>query len=434
MQAPVILGWFKSLLRTTVLIVEARNKTPDRDRFIEFTMKSPKKIRVLLIDELDDYLALVIVRCLQQTGNYEIHCVTADPAHRLRYSVRCKVRQTLLDGPAALLDAVRHYHADLPVDIVIPIQENMITMAGAVANELNTFTKLAPIPTPDLCDAIDNKWRLFELLSGTTIKEPRSLLFSGKRAAIEQELSTWDGPFLVKPPYGHGGEGIRKYDSREDLLEDLYSRPLTTKDPLVIQEFIPGSDLGCNIISWHGEVLAHTIQRATLAQNKPYTSGLGLEFRHDEAIFTIAKEFARTSGWSGIANIDLRLDERSGDLYLLEINPRYWQTLLGSLAMGINFPDMHCRLALGESVEDRPFREGKWVNLHALSYDLVNVKRLLVSREYSWCCVDIRHALSDPFIEGLFFLTALRRHLKVKARASVTREQKPRISPETVVD
>ena len=42
--------------------------------------------------------------------------------------------------------------------------------------------------------------------------------------------------------------------------------------------------------------------------------------------------------WSGIVNIDFIYDENDKQAKILEVNPRYWQSLLGSLFAGVNFP------------------------------------------------------------------------------------------------
>ena len=42
--------------------------------------------------------------------------------------------------------------------------------------------------------------------------------------------------------------------------------------------------------------------------------------------------------WSSIVNIDFIYDENDKQAKILEVNPRYWQSLLGSLFAGVNFP------------------------------------------------------------------------------------------------
>jgi predicted ATP-grasp superfamily ATP-dependent carboligase len=53
-------------------------------------------------------------------------------------------------------------------------------------------------------------------------------------------------------------------------------------------------------------------------------------------------------GWSGVANIDMRFDARHHMPLVLELNGRYWLSLLGSLNAGVNFPLLACEICLGE--------------------------------------------------------------------------------------
>src|SRR5439155_12421826 len=52
-------------------------------------------------------------------------------------------------------------------------------------------------------------------------------------------------------------------------------------------------------------------------------------------------------GWEGIAHIDMREDPESGEVRVIEVNPRYWSSLLASHAAGVNFPYLACLSALG---------------------------------------------------------------------------------------
>ena len=52
-------------------------------------------------------------------------------------------------------------------------------------------------------------------------------------------------------------------------------------------------------------------------------------------------------GWDGIANIDFLLDARDGSVNILDFNPQFGQSLLGSLIAGVNFPLLSCLGAMG---------------------------------------------------------------------------------------
>lgn len=65
--------------------------------------------------------------------------------------------------------------------------------------------------------------------------------------------------------------------------------------------------------------------------------------------------------YSGVAHVDVRRSARDGRLRIIELNARFWQTVIASLAAGVNLPQLACRLALGEAPEPGVFRDVTFV-------------------------------------------------------------------------
>jgi D-aspartate ligase len=65
--------------------------------------------------------------------------------------------------------------------------------------------------------------------------------------------------------------------------------------------------------------------------------------------------------WSGVAHVDLRAHEESGEISIIEINPRFWGSVLGSLHAGVNFPYLACLNALGQEFDYPQFRDCRYV-------------------------------------------------------------------------
>ncbi|MBN2163792.1 MAG: ATP-grasp domain-containing protein [Pontiellaceae bacterium] len=371
-----------------------------------------KKLQVLLLDHRDDGLAVVVARCLKRAGAYKVHCISSIKDHDLTIALHCRLQHDRLDSAENMLTAVERYHAKFPIDIVMPVHETAIKLAAEIAPELNRFTRLALCPSADLCSRIDNKWHFHELMTSFDIRVPRCILPDRDPERLTDQLSNWTFPVMIKPHHGKGGYGIRKCNGIDEVLAALDAAP--DDEPMLIQEFIPGTDMGCSFISHQGRIAAHTIQQTMIHQNQSYTSGLGIRFRKNEVISGMIADFARKSNWSGVGNMDLRIDERTGNVYVLELNPRYWQTLLGSLAMGINFPDMHCRLTMDHDIQTVNLREGDWINLHMVGYDLTNLRNL---KPGSWGLlfnICLREFVTEPLMEAYFFSHGLRQYLHGK--------------------
>jgi len=109
---------------------------------------------------------------------------------------------------------------------------------------------------------------------------------------------------------------------------------------------------------------------------------------------------------------------KATELFLIEVNPRYWQTLLGSAAMGVNFPDLHCRLAFGERPTAPMYRTGSYLDSHSLLTSPRNILALLrrdpgFLRYARW-----RIMLADPRVEiTIAYDTAKRQLVKAISHA-----------------
>ena len=80
-----------------------------------------------------------------------------------------------------------------------------------------------------------------------------------------------------------------------------------------------------------------------------------IDFINDIKTYNLVCTVAEKLNWSGIAHIDLRFDLQDEKVKLIEINPRYWGSLMGSLTAGVNFPYIAAVAALkGESIKSEP--------------------------------------------------------------------------------
>lgn len=367
-------------------------------------------IAVLLLDSKDDGLALVVARCLQLVGDFEVHVLSEDERTSLRHSRRVRTRVDDLSTPALLLAAVERYARGHAVDVIVPVQERMVIDAGRVAAELTQVAALAPIPDPAMTARVDHKWWFHELMHDVGVPLPRTVIAGEDPQGLLAELGSWDSELLTKPSLGWGGRGIRHFTSATEALDALATDVSSRPEDVVIQEYVPGQDVDCSFLALDGEVLAHTTQRAVTSQHHAFGAALGLEFCDVDGVLDVAKGFARATGWSGVAHLDMRLDARSGEPRLIEVNPRYWATLLGSLAMGVNFPELHCRIALGESPPIPTAAAGTWVDYHAMTRNMRNLTKL--SRDpRAVLAMRWDHLRVDPHVEAVLLYRNLRHFL-----------------------
>lgn len=105
------------------------------------------------------------------------------------------------------------------------------------------------------------------------------------------------------------------------------------------------------LYDWSKELVGATVQRR-LRSNPP--EGGASTFREtveDPELLELTDGFLTSLDWRGLAMAEFRVDSRTGEPKLMEINPRPWGSLALSVFAGVDFPYLLYRLSIGETVE-----------------------------------------------------------------------------------
>lgn len=96
--------------------------------------------------------------------------------------------------------------------------------------------------------------------------------------------------------------------------------------------------------------------------------------------------------------MDCRYDETTQTVNLIEINCRYWGSLLASLAAGVNFPYLACRMALGHQFDVPSYAKRRFVDAAAIVKQSLN-PTFRGHSWFTWKDTNLPYALSDPLAE-----------------------------------
>jgi predicted ATP-grasp superfamily ATP-dependent carboligase len=122
-----------------------------------------------------------------------------------------------------------------------------------------------------------------------------------------------------------------------------FSRPL-------IQQFIPGTVHDLCTLCRQGEPVASMTQRRLLMY--PETGGGGIlnETTWEPDLCEQGTALLRALDWHGPAQVEFKVDEATGETWLMEVNPRFWGTLDLAVQAGVNFPLLTAAVALEKPV------------------------------------------------------------------------------------
>jgi predicted ATP-grasp superfamily ATP-dependent carboligase len=195
--------------------------------------------------------------------------------------------------------------------------------------------ELCPLPSAATVHSLHNKWLFSRLCTRLDLPQPKTEMAATAEELFATRLSF---PIITKPVDRWASVGFMRHDTPAALRIAVENRVLGAEFPLLVQEFSPGSDAGFAFVAQNGKIVSHT------AFEQP-RKGARRYFHSPELLAYATKIVAHTQ-YSGVGEIDARYDPACKTYKLLEVNPRFWASMLYAAHAGMNFPDLV--LNLGE--------------------------------------------------------------------------------------
>jgi carbamoyl-phosphate synthase large subunit len=251
-------------------------------------------------------------------------------------------------GYENLLKRLKYIHGKESIDVVIPNFDA----------ELYSFIRLAPIlremgiktllPTMEQFNA-RQKGNLVEFGKkyGITIPAGAEVNSAGE---LGKALKEFDFPVVVK---GKFYEAYLAYNS-EQVQSYFYKISAKWGTPVILQEHIKGQDLNVTALGdGKGNMIGAVPMRKTfLTDAGKAWAGISIS---DEDLFSMTRTVVTKTKWAGGMELEMIKDEKTGTVYLIEINPRFPAWVFLAVGCGQNHPEALVRIALGEDVQ--PFEK-----------------------------------------------------------------------------
>jgi predicted ATP-grasp superfamily ATP-dependent carboligase len=226
----------------------------------------------------------------------------------------------------AFIDCIRRVAKDRGIDVLLPIGYYANLLFSRHRAEILQVARLA-VADYDAMAIASDKQRTMAFAQSVGVPTPRTY-------ASPIEVSAF--PVVVKSATGTGT--VRYVNSRAQLE----SMDLTGA---VLQEYIPGPGFGFYGLFNRGELRAFFMHRRI--REFPVTGGASTAASayYDEQLRDLGTRLMTRLKWHGVAMVEVKRDTRDGEYKLMEINPKFWGSLELSIAAGVNFPYLACRLA-----------------------------------------------------------------------------------------
>jgi biotin carboxylase len=365
--------------------------------------QSPKdSFSVLLLDE--GVFSDRVLACLWTGGVRRVHVLSTKRRSLSRHSRLVRSFDAVPDifsGAEGLERVVREIRRHQP-DVVLPVDFTAMMWCA----RHRAVPELQGRLPPELLASLHDKTSLHEhlLAAGQPVIPQANLLPHenpiGKTAALRF-------PVMMKPACGRGGHYNVLVADAAALRSKSREEPFCSA-PCVVQEYVPGDDRDINVLCDSGAILASCVQEGLGPKYSRHGSDRMVRLLADADLTSHAAAIVRATGFSGVAHLDYRRCRRTGKLFLVDFNPRFWTSLLASLAVGMNFPHLMCLRALGKPLPSQTPREGIFLTDYLppreLAAHLVGIggKRVPLDMT-SW-----RWQMSDPMLQARRFLRALK--------------------------
>lgn len=319
------------------------------------------KLKNILLIGYDSNLALGVLFCLRGLG-YKFYLLSHNRKNAARFSRFVKKTYYYVDGKDDLKQRIIDLTQKHGIDFIFPYDEFEIRNVTLYKAELNQYAKCLLGTNPFNFDIAINKENLATFLHQHQLPCLPFISLSNKEG-IRHFVNDNPFPLLVKPVRMASGRGIQKLHDEIEFQNFLSDNTIESKD-FILQPFIVGTDVTCNVICKEGEIICYTIQESPVKRGDNFSSNDILTYHDDPQVVAAVSQMMKKLQWNGVACVDMRRDEKTRNLYILEINGRFWASVVPSyLKAGVNFPLIMLKLSLGENVEIPKMRTAFQISL-----------------------------------------------------------------------
>ncbi len=254
----------------------------------------------------------------------------------------------------ALRGVLREKSREAEKLLVIPLADYYFSLLVRNQDKFSPYIA-NKFPSQNLLLQIESKDKFYALCDKCDLPYPKTVVAQpGERERALSE-SSLRFPIVVKPENSNAAEylhcsfpGKKKVffvqNEREYLQIVREMGKSGYRGKLILQEFIPGDDTAmrtCNLyVGSDGSVRAAVLGQPILEEVAPATLGnyAAILPRRDERVEAMLSDFLAKIGYIGFANIDMKLDARTGKTYLFELNPRLGRSSFFAHTAGVNLP------------------------------------------------------------------------------------------------
>lgn len=305
---------------------------------------------------------LSMVRALSKAGHYVemIYGNETNYADRSRYVAK-KVRTEHEDTSLEYLLQVEDVLRDDKVDALIPMGD---TTASFVSKNIERLQKLTHIKMPTYDNYLKgyDKNLLMALCEERGYPHPETYDLS-KMDIGDERLKNFSYPAMLKPNCTTGGRGMVEVFSYEEMkakYENLYQE----YGDYHLQRFVKAGGRQVKIQLYVDEnknlVNSSVMRKIRWYPNKAGSNCCAVSIREPK-IVEVCYNILKDINWVGFADFDAIEDPDTGELLIMEINPRVPACIQMAIVSGVNWAEIIVNGYLDLPQKSYEYKEGEYL-------------------------------------------------------------------------
>jgi predicted ATP-grasp superfamily ATP-dependent carboligase len=268
-----------------------------------------------------------------------------------------------------------------------------------------------------------DKYETYLLATRAKVATPKALI-PNTIEELRQVSNSMDYPVVIKPRKSSGSRGIRVVHHRDEIIK-IYEEIHRQYPNPMLQEYIPqGSRFDvCLLYDRQHQLIASFVQKEL--RHFPIDIGPSTvqeSVDYPELVEKSQRLLAELQ-WTGIVEIEYMIDPRDGLPKLMEINPRFWNSLELAIQCGVDFPNLLYKVANHQTINhDGQYELGKrtrWLIPGDILHFMTNKNRLRMDPPFistrKYLLKDDSFLLSDPLPTVALILACVRYGLNPSA-------------------
>jgi len=241
--------------------------------------------------------------------------------------------------PEVLINRLQQIQQQFGLDCIIPNFDVELPLYIRCAEELNNLGIRTYLPTKTQF-ALRNKANLAEVAANFGLKTPPTITVTSL-SELNKATAKLGFPLMIKGPYYKA----YRVSSNGEAVQRFHQLAAEWGYPIILQQIVSGIEI--NLVGVGDGEGNHF---GMVAIKKMSVTELGKTWScvtiHHQDLMDAAAKFLRHTCWKGPFELECIADSE-GEIYLIEINPRFPAWTYFATGVGINLPSRLVRAMLG---------------------------------------------------------------------------------------